>query len=300
MRSPKTTAAEVAEAAQKRLLDGLGVETPTTGTPSGQGGNLLKGIGDSVQHKPIKTFLMEEGLLPSEDRGVAWWWGGSWNFHIETCRDIGTNQGVLPFGLGRPVPPVVTPLPAPDPQTLISKRVEAATRAADVAKQVLRRQIDFEDEEMLRKLVLKGVKSDKQWAAAYQALSAAIELSAATSPRLLGLVLMSTSSRVSSRARDIWRQSAQEALERGDEVAAKVQVMVAESQAIPVDALPRCVARVDPPGRCGSADAVESWADLKRTAAAWRVEGFQAADGGWWVGWMDGWMDGWLLDWLVD
>lgn len=63
-----------------------------------------------------------------------------------------------------------------------------------------------------------------------QALSAAIELSAVTSVRLLGLVLMSTSSRVSSRAREMWRQSAQAALERGDEVAAKVQVMVAETQ----------------------------------------------------------------------
>eukprot|EP00913_Durusdinium_trenchii_P027588 g25876.t1 len=78
----------------------------------------------------------------------------------------GATQGVLPFGLGRPAPPV-TPA-KPDPQALISKRVEAATRAADVAKQVLRRQIDFQDEEKLRKLLIKGLKHDQQWSAAYQ------------------------------------------------------------------------------------------------------------------------------------
>lgn len=36
----------------------------------------------------------------------------------------GSSQGSLPFGLGRPVPPVVMPVPKPDPQALISKRVE--------------------------------------------------------------------------------------------------------------------------------------------------------------------------------
>lgn len=45
-----------------------------------------------------------------------------------------------------------------------------------------------------------------------------------------------------------------------------------------MDAL-RCVARVDPAGRDRSADAIESWADLARTAAAEPAEGFQAAGG---------------------
>ena len=46
----------------------------------------------------------------------------------------------------------------------------------------------------------------------------------------LGVVLMSTSSRLSSRAREAWRSSAREALERGDKVLAKIQLMVADSQ----------------------------------------------------------------------
>ena len=58
-----------------------------------------------------------------------------------------------------------------------------------------------------------------------QALSAALDL-----PELLGLVLMSTSSRVSSRAREGWRRSAQVARKQGQEAWAKIQEMVAESQ----------------------------------------------------------------------
>lgn len=140
-------------------------------------------IGDSVQHKPVKTLLIEEGLMaPEEERtgapasnappvdtsSVARIAQISQQTSAMGAKTAGSSVGTLPFGLGRPVPPVVTPLPAPDPKALISKRVEAATRAADVAKQVLRRQIDFEDEEKLRKLLLKGLKYDKQWSAAYQ------------------------------------------------------------------------------------------------------------------------------------
>ena len=58
------------------------------------------------------------------------------------------------------------------------------------------------------------------------ALSAALQL--VVPP--LGVVLMSTSSRLSSRAREAWRSSAREALQRGDEVLAKIQLMVADSQ----------------------------------------------------------------------
>lgn len=56
-------------------------------------------------------------------------------------------------------------------------------------------------------------------------MSAALDL-----PELLGLVLMSTSSRVSSRAREGWRRSAQVARKQGQEAWAKIQEMVAESQ----------------------------------------------------------------------
>eukprot|EP00434_Breviolum_minutum_P004134 symbB.v1.2.003644.t1/scaffold203.1/size271217/36 len=149
-------------------------------------GNLyVYRIGDSVQHKPVKMLLIEEGLLaPEEEPGTAATSAPPVDtssvariaqisqqtsaMGAKTATTLGSSQGSLPFGLGRPVPPVVMPVPKPDPQALISKRVEAATRAADVAKQVLRRQIDFEDEEKLRKLLLKGLKCDKQWQTAYQ------------------------------------------------------------------------------------------------------------------------------------
>ena len=58
-------------------------------------------------------------------------------------------------------------------------------------------------------------------------MSAALELDL---PELQGLVLMSTSSRVSSRAREGWRRSAQVARKQGLEAWAKIQEMVAESQ----------------------------------------------------------------------
>ncbi|CAK9058337.1 unnamed protein product [Durusdinium trenchii] len=149
-------------------------------------GNLyVYRIGDSVQHKPVKMLLIEEGLLaPDEEKsGVPSPTSNAPPVDTSSVARIaqisqqssaagaktstpGATQGVLPFGLGRPAPPV-TPA-KPDPQALISKRVEAATRAADVAKQVLRRQIDFQDEEKLRKLLIKGLKHDQQWSAAYQ------------------------------------------------------------------------------------------------------------------------------------
>ncbi|CAJ1395640.1 unnamed protein product [Effrenium voratum] len=132
-------------------------------------------IGDSVQHKPVKTLLVEEGLLPPEEGPppanppqvdtssvvrIA---------QISQLASAGAKPGlaadrgsVLPFGLGRPQPP------KQDPHALISKRIEAASAAAEIAKQVLRRQIDFEDEEKLRKLLIKGCKYDQDWLKAYQ------------------------------------------------------------------------------------------------------------------------------------
>merc|ERR1712072_672330 len=54
-----------------------------------------------------------------------------------------------------------------DPSLLMSKRVEAATRAMDVSKQIVRRSINFEDEKFLRKLLGKGLKHDKTFSVAY-------------------------------------------------------------------------------------------------------------------------------------
>merc|ERR1712137_943276 len=54
-----------------------------------------------------------------------------------------------------------------DPQALMSKRVEAATQAMAVSKMVARRTVNFDDERLMRKLISKGLKHDKQWEAAY-------------------------------------------------------------------------------------------------------------------------------------
>ena len=100
---------------------------------------------NSVEHKPVKTLLVEEGLLAPD--GVSSAVDTSSVARIAQIGQQSSSVGamtsgaapsVLPFGLGRPMPPKQRP------QELLSKRVEAATRAADVAKQVLRRQIDFE------------------------------------------------------------------------------------------------------------------------------------------------------------
>merc|ERR1712187_99299 len=69
---------------------------------------------------------------------------------------------LLPFGFSRATEQKT------DPQALMSKRVEAATKAMDVSKQIVRRSINFEDEKFLRKLLAKGIKYDKQWQTAYQ------------------------------------------------------------------------------------------------------------------------------------
>ncbi|CAE7275021.1 unnamed protein product [Symbiodinium sp. CCMP2592] len=141
-------------------------------------------IGDSIKYTPIKSLLIEEGLVPSEE--VAGSRQGSAppvdTSSVARVAQIsqqtaslgakiaapGAQKGLLPFGLGRPVTPLVISVPKADPQALISKRVEAATRAADVAKQVLRRQIDFEDEAKIRKLLIKGLKHEPDWAVAFQ------------------------------------------------------------------------------------------------------------------------------------
>merc|ERR1711994_622866 len=55
-----------------------------------------------------------------------------------------------------------------DPQALMSKRVEAATKAMDVSKQIVRRSVNFDDDKLLRKLLSKGLKHDESWLASYE------------------------------------------------------------------------------------------------------------------------------------
>merc|ERR1712137_1093549 len=50
----------------------------------------------------------------------------------------------------------------------MSKRVEAATKAMDVSKQIVRRSVNFDDDKLLRKLLSKGLKRDEAWLASYE------------------------------------------------------------------------------------------------------------------------------------
>ena len=59
-------------------------------------------------------------------------------------------------------------------------------------------------------------------------LGGIIAIQAALKLEVLGLVLMSTSSRVSSRAREQWRQRAEAAARQGFEAMADVQFMVSK------------------------------------------------------------------------
>merc|ERR1719215_2369101 len=50
----------------------------------------------------------------------------------------------------------------------MNKRVEAATKAMDISKQIVLRSVNFNDEKLLRKLLTKGLKGDVEWQEAYQ------------------------------------------------------------------------------------------------------------------------------------
>mmetsp|Transcript_62929 Transcript_62929/g.135125 ORF Transcript_62929/g.135125 Transcript_62929/m.135125 type:complete len:234 (-) Transcript_62929:88-789(-) len=55
----------------------------------------------------------------------------------------------------------------------MTKRVEAATKAMDISKQIVRRSVNLEDEKLMRKLINKGIKKDKDWHSAFQEYCAA-------------------------------------------------------------------------------------------------------------------------------
>merc|ERR1712187_361964 len=91
------------------------------------------------------------------------------------------QQPSNPFG-GQKPPPQQKP---PDVQALMSKRVEAATRAMDVSKQIVRRSLDFQDDKRLRKVLKKGLEHDKAWQAAYREFCKSKGLSAESDHKAL-------------------------------------------------------------------------------------------------------------------
>jgi hypothetical protein len=135
-------------------------------------------VGMIVRNCPLQTLLQEEGLVPGpapavpatsstsasavDTSSVARIASLGAQISSGVAMKTATGQQIsLPFGLSRP------PEQKSDPKLLTSKRVEAATRAMDVAIQFARRSIDFDDEKFLRKLLAKGLKHDEQWSAAY-------------------------------------------------------------------------------------------------------------------------------------
>merc|ERR1711972_382663 len=72
-----------------------------------------------------------------------------------------------------------------DAHALMSKRVEAATRAMDVSKQIVRRSLDFQDDKRLRKVLKKGLEHDKSWQAAYKEFCKSKGLSAESDHKAL-------------------------------------------------------------------------------------------------------------------
>lgn len=135
-------------------------------------------IGEVLRHVPFQTLLQEEGLTPAAlaaaglavtaSSGVA----DAPSVARIALQAKQISSGVTttttaalqpaPFGLSRPTEQKT------DPQALMSKRVEAATKAMDVSKQIVRRSVNFEDDKLLRRLLLKGLKYDKQWQTSYQ------------------------------------------------------------------------------------------------------------------------------------
>lgn len=142
-------------------------------------------IGEVIRHVPIQTLLREEGLLPAQLALPAP--GGA-------AVPLIAALGATPPGAGAPVDvsavsrimlqskqisagvTITTSgvgqqpftISRADPQALMSKRVEAATKAMDVSKQIVRRSINFDDEKLLRRLLVKGLKHDKKWQEVYQ------------------------------------------------------------------------------------------------------------------------------------
>lgn len=136
--------------------------------------------GMMVRNCPLRTLLQEEGMVPSQtDPGATSTSVGavdtssvakiaSLGAQISsgvTMKTSMAQQVTMPFH--RP------PEQKSDPVALTSKRVEAASRAMDVAIQFARRSVDFSDEKFLRKILGKGLKHDKQWSTAYSDFCAA-------------------------------------------------------------------------------------------------------------------------------
>mmetsp|Transcript_9917 Transcript_9917/g.26195 ORF Transcript_9917/g.26195 Transcript_9917/m.26195 type:complete len:952 (-) Transcript_9917:273-3128(-) len=172
----------------------IGAKEVTLHTLSGR--LFVYRVGDVVRHCPIKTMLQEEGVLPPDQPHAAHAGALSGTVLGATAVAAGAGQTVPVVSVGvadtssvariaqqaaQISAGVTTTTIAPvsqralpfgqhktDAQALMSKRVEAATRAMDASKQIVRRLINFEDDKFLRKLMKKGLQYDKQWQTSYE------------------------------------------------------------------------------------------------------------------------------------
>mmetsp|Transcript_31611 Transcript_31611/g.73733 ORF Transcript_31611/g.73733 Transcript_31611/m.73733 type:complete len:772 (-) Transcript_31611:69-2384(-) len=127
-------------------------------------------VGDAVQHTPIKNFIETEFMpgTATVDKSAVEKIAAQ-SAQISTGATLVTPVPPapnMPFGINKPAPEQVT-----DPETLMSKRVQAATHADELNRQAVRRlfpNLDFQDEVTLRKLLGKGLKKDPTWAEAYK------------------------------------------------------------------------------------------------------------------------------------
>lgn len=139
-------------------------------------------IGNEVKHMTVEALLQEEGWPPQAGAPPtsAPGFAGVVTTQMSTSTPAVDNSAVakillqsaqISAGVTTTTTQQSTALnvnnPMMSPQALMSKRVEAATRAMDVSKQIVRRSINFEDEKLLRRLMAKGLKHDSQWQTAY-------------------------------------------------------------------------------------------------------------------------------------
>lgn len=148
-----------------------------------QNGRLfVNRVGETLRHIPFQTLLQEEGVLPAAPGGLSASVVSSGVADTSSVARIALqakqiSAGVTTTTTSTPQPPapflsnrpsLEQAKPQTDPQALMSKRVEAATKAMDVSKQIVRRSVNFDDDKLLRRLLAKGLKHDKQWQSSYQ------------------------------------------------------------------------------------------------------------------------------------
>lgn len=160
----------------------MGTKEVTLHTNSGR--LYVYRVGEVVRHVPIQTLLQEEGLIVNPAAGPP---GTTAASTVSTAPALAgapvdssavakiamqskrISAGVttttsnalattVPFGSTR----------QPEATSLMNKRVEAATKAMDISKQIVLRSVNFGDEKLLRKLLTKGLKGDSEWQEAYQ------------------------------------------------------------------------------------------------------------------------------------